>query len=87
MIVNLNMRVRVKLTERGREIEEQVLRDLYAGVIQNGVTLKKYVKKGLHPTEADGMSCWMLWELMQYFGSHMVMGMSDQIFEDNNLVL
>lgn len=66
--INMNEKVRVKLTDRGRTVH-----------LENHVELmtslpKDATLKYCHPKEdKDGWSEWQLWSLMQEFGAHMLM--------------
>jgi hypothetical protein len=64
---NINDHVWLKLTDKGREIHRESLKDY--------PELLKYVE-----TDADGWTRFQLWEAMQVFGARMVMG-SELSFE------
>jgi len=65
--ININDEVRVKLTDKGREIHKQDHFDLY----RTASTRPEY-----HPPkeDADGYSTWQLWVLMLHFGASMSLG-------------
>ena len=66
--MNINDEVWVKLNDHGREIAKKEWDDLVA---ENPKVTLKY----RHPFEdEEGWSRWQLWNLMQTFGSHLVMG-------------
>lgn len=66
MKFNLNGYVRVKLTNRGREILRQ----------QHAAFAKKWpkVKEFIPIPEIDGWSRWQMWVLMETFGPHVHVG-------------
>ena len=65
---NVNHNVRVKLTDRGREIH----RENFDRFLQLCPAFPYPYRK---PEEdAEGWSKWQMWDLMKEFGSHMNMG-------------
>lgn len=69
MKVNLNDRIRVKLTARGREIHRENFDDFWRS---SNFGYKHQYKP---PEEdADGWSTWQLWGFMEQFGKHMHIG-------------
>lgn len=66
MKFNINNTVRVKLTERGRQLITQNHKALL------GKTLAKEYPRIIK--ETDGWSDWALWSLMTEFGQHIHMG-------------
>ncbi len=69
---NLNSSVRVRLTDKGREVLRQNHERDLAGL------LKAY--PFVAPSEVDGWTTFQLWRLMQEFGPGMSMG-SDLTFD------
>lgn len=66
--ININDKVRVRLTEYGR----QCLAENYAKLsMDSGAPLSMPNKK----PDADGWTEWQLWHLMQEFGQHIAMGL------------
>lgn len=64
MKFNLNHKVRVKLTERGREVMTINHRKLW-GEFRAEIVPVREVKE-----DAEGWSEWQLWDLMHEFGAH-----------------
>lgn len=80
MQINMNDKVKVKLTESGREIYRAFMADVSA-------PLEPYLP-ALDPNrdlDADGFSEFHFWEIMQVFGPKMHMGMTEMPFEENAL--
>ncbi len=71
MQINLNDRVRVRLTDEGRRI----YRDWWLAL-----SAANCISKYFPPVEVDGVSQFQLWELMNIFGSHVYMGNSNLPF-------
>jgi hypothetical protein len=68
VLFNVNDKVRVRLTARGREILRQQREELYRGIG------KKPPPHAGPKEDADGWSEWQLWELMDAFGHHVHLG-------------
>lgn len=78
--INLNQTVRVKLTDKGRRINEQIHHAFVAALKERNskITLPAYTP----PVEdADGWSNWQLWDLMARFGWYIDLGSAEQPFE------
>ena len=78
MQINMNDKVKVKLTEAGRETYRAFMTDVSA-------PLEPYLP-ALDPSrdlDADGFSEFHFWEIMQVFGPRMHMGMTEMPFEEN----
>ena len=70
--LSLNKTVYIRLTEKGRKIHRQNHEELW-----QGLNRPRYIP----PSEDQwGWSKWILWELMQAFGAHLIQGM-DPPFE------
>lgn len=67
--VNVNKNVRVKLTDRGREIHRQNF-DKFLALCPGFPYAYRQPEE-----DADGWSNWHIWELMSEFGNQMHMGM------------
>lgn len=67
MLFNLNEYVRVKLTQRGRNIHRQQWHAVMDG-------LRTKYEYHDPDEDKDGWSKWQGWDLMQTFGPHMGMG-------------
>ena len=79
MDFNINDKVRVRLTTKGRAIHAKNHAAEFARV--PGLSQWSYKP----PTEdADGWSEWQMWRLMEQFGGHSVNGMP-QCFELNTI--
>ena len=63
---NVNDYVRVRLTDRGRQIHRENFRKLNATLV-----LHADIKYTPPPEDADGWSEWQMWDLMSTFGEHM----------------
>lgn len=63
--LNLNDRVRVKLTDHGREILRKDYEERFAFLGRKYVPPKE---------DAEGWSEWQLWNLFQDFGQHIYLG-------------
>ena len=68
MKINLNCRVRIKVTPLGKEIYERSFKR--EGVIPEWVKLK---------IDSDGYTEMLLWEVMYYFGEYCRMGFDPPI--------
>lgn len=66
MLTNVNDHVKVKLTDHGR----QILQDLHDHMYRNSLGAPPYVP----PEEKEGWSTWQIWDLMSTFGPHIMMG-------------
>jgi hypothetical protein len=66
MQFNINDRVRVKLTEYGKEVDRAEHARIFAD--------RPWVAYRPHPEDAEGWSTWQLWYLMQTFGSSISFG-------------
>jgi len=67
---NLNQKVRVKLTERGRDILKSDHEAFWADVGRN-------IPYRPPKEDADGWSEWQLWTLMAALGQHLSIGFSN----------
>ncbi len=76
--MNLNDKVTVTLTDHGKNIVDEYIREL---------ELETHMKFGyLYKYDKNGKLSMELWNLMSLFGKHMRMGLS-QIFKDNEIKL
>ena len=73
--ININEIVRVKLTDRGRQIHQEIWDDL----IKFAPSLGPYEPK---KEDSEGWSEWQLWSLMSNFGQYCGMG-CEPCFEIN----
>lgn len=77
--ININEKVRVRLTEYGK----QCLAENYAKLsMASGAPLSMPNPK----LDADGWTEWQLWRLMQEFGQHIAMGLPVP-FEANEMLI
>lgn len=74
-LINFNDKVRVQLTDHGVDILKKQHELLDAMLKQQGNTdgLGEFVVS----IDEDGLTSFQLWQLMQTFGEHMVMGMNE----------
>jgi len=75
MIINMNDKVKVRLSDFGRQVHKQWVQTTMGG------------KFKFEPRAQDdeGWSEWSVWELMQTFGPFMRMGMPQVPFVDNEI--
>ena len=78
--INLNEVVKVKLTERGKEIHKKIHEDIR----KEAPHLIGEYKGPI--VDAEGYTKYQLWELMGDFGSQMFNG-SPPCFEGNNIII
>lgn len=71
MYININDKVKVKLTEHGKHIYKHQFDELNERIKRNG---GKPIKLDLPEADADGYTTFQLWCLMEIFGPHMHMG-------------
>lgn len=64
---NINDKVRVRLTDVGRQIYREECNALRRAV-------PSYNVSGSVPEDSEGWSTWTMWELMRLFGTQMYMG-------------
>lgn len=82
MQFNLNDKVKVKLTESGRETYRAFVAETVAPMVPYLPALDENVD-----LDADGYSSFHFWELMQVFGPKMYHGMTEMPFEANEIKL
>lgn len=77
--INVNYRIRVKLTELGK----QVLRDKHAAFLREYPQLAKHYADGYDPThpDDDGWYTSQMWQLMEDFGPHFSGVFNRMLFE------
>jgi hypothetical protein len=80
MQFNLNDKVKVKLTEAGREMYREFFTEAVAPMVPYLPALDSSAD-----LDADGFSAFHFWELMQVFGPKMHMTMTDMPFEGNEI--
>jgi hypothetical protein len=66
---NINSTVKVRLTEYGKELHKNQWKEFWSSVGK----LDKHPYKPLE-TDADGYCEFMMWNLMNKFGSYMILG-------------
>ena len=79
---NLNVRVEVRLTPEGIKFHRKYYRDLAKRL---GMSPRRINR--LPPADRYGWRKFMLWELMQIFGSGLRMGAGPVFFEKNDVRL
>lgn len=71
MMININDKVKVKLTELGKHIYLHQFDGLNEQITRNG---GKPIVPNLPKTDADGYTTFQLWNLMEIYGPHMHLG-------------
>ena len=77
---NINDKIKVKLTEHGKDILEKDITDTL-GMLKNF----NYQKYSPYYTDKDGYTEFTLWDFMRIFGSHFYNGCF-QIIEHNEII-
>lgn len=86
--LNLNIFIKVKLTDHGKDIFYHQYDELNSYLIKNGGTP---IKPCFPETDADGYSEFLLWKFMQTYGKYIGMGAKNVIeplniyFKDNDV--
>ncbi len=73
---NMNDYVRVKLTDKGREIHKKTW-----------TSLVPRMKYNPPKEDKDGWSEWQLWVLMQEFGAHIAMGIESPLESNIEIII
>lgn len=81
MKVNLNDRIKVKLTDYGKSIHFK----FYALVMKNIKLTTIKAIKCFPEIDKEGYTYYQLWEFMHIFGKHLYNG-SEQVIEKNEIV-
>jgi hypothetical protein len=83
--INFNDIVKVKLTDRGKEIMKQRHDELNALIIKksrSGKVFREFTIK----IDREGYTSFLLWQLMNTFGEYMVMGLEEP-FEGTMVII
>lgn len=90
MKINMNQKVKVKLTDYGYSCLRKYAEDLYSGIWNAFLfveSVEEFVERYKNQENINGYNDFQVWELFQYFGNFHYLGMPNVVFQNNEIII
>lgn len=90
MKINMNQKVKVKLTNYGYKCLKEYAEDFYSSTFITSLyveQVEEFVGRHRNKEDIEGYIEFQVWELFQYFGDFHHLGMPNVVFQNNEIII